>query len=158
MSVRIMSLVWDYEALGQSETLVLLAIADHADDRGHCWPSIDRIAAKSRLKRRQTQTVIKRLELSGYLQVDRPAAKLGRGHTSRYTVINKGAISAPILEEGCKNQHVRVQFSAKKGAVAIAPESSLTIKESSEDALQRSEDQRRRLREEVSKLKLNFKR
>ena len=51
MSVKIMALVWDRTDLSQSETLVLLALADRADEQGRCWPSIDGIAERARVTR-----------------------------------------------------------------------------------------------------------
>jgi len=44
-----MSDVWaDAAITNQSELLVLLAIADYANDEGEAWPSIESIATKSR--------------------------------------------------------------------------------------------------------------
>ena len=38
MSTRASNWVWELEDLGPSETLVLLALADQADDEGYCCP------------------------------------------------------------------------------------------------------------------------
>jgi hypothetical protein len=43
MSIKIMAAVWELN-LPQNQKLVLLALADHADDRGTCYPSVARIA------------------------------------------------------------------------------------------------------------------
>jgi DNA-binding MarR family transcriptional regulator len=57
-----MAAVFD-ENLPSSEKLVLLAMADHADDAGgNCFPSIPRIARKSSMTRRGVQKVLRRLE------------------------------------------------------------------------------------------------
>lgn len=138
MSLDISKLVWSYKDLRGSEKLVLLAIADYADKSGFCWPSIDTIADKAGLKRRQTQTIVASLEKAGYLKIDRP--KTGRTHTSRYTVLQKGANNAPFLEKGCSPVPERVQSSARKGAIATAPESSLTIKNHQQDVLHTNEE------------------
>lgn len=124
-----MSLVWTMTDLSQSETLVALAIADHADDEGVCWPSVDRIAEKARLKRRATQNVIKKLEQRGLLVVDRSCAT-GRGKMSRYQFNLKGASDAPI-EKGASGRQEGCRLTTKKGAAANAPESSITIIEPS---------------------------
>ena len=53
----------------KSDFLVLLALADHANDEGECWPSIDRIAEVSRCHRSAVFKSLKRLELSGYINI-----------------------------------------------------------------------------------------
>lgn len=63
------------------QRLLLLAIADHADDDGVCWPSIDRLAAKCAVSARQVQRTLQQLQTDGWLVVDRGR---GRGNTSRY--------------------------------------------------------------------------
>lgn len=67
MSVRVMSLVWDTD-LPPSEKLVLLALADAANDEGHCWPSATTIARKSgqgeRTVRRAIQSLIEKKHLT----------------------------------------------------------------------------------------------
>jgi hypothetical protein len=47
----------------------MLAIADFAKDDGEAWPSVRTIAAKSRLKERQTQYALSRLVRSGELKI-----------------------------------------------------------------------------------------
>lgn len=60
MSIRIMSLVWDI-SLGDSDKIVLLALADNANDEGACWPSIATLARKCSKDERTVQRVIARL-------------------------------------------------------------------------------------------------
>lgn len=75
MSIRLMSQVWDL-ILPDSEKLVLLALADAANDEGVCWPSIATIARKCTRSERTVQSVIKKLVEDGHLSRDeRP----GRG-------------------------------------------------------------------------------
>src|ERR1700733_434815 len=50
MSIKIMSDVWAYSKASATPLLVLLCLADWADDDGECWPSISTIARKCRLK------------------------------------------------------------------------------------------------------------
>lgn len=75
MAIRLMSQVWDLR-LPDSEKLVLLALADAANDEGVCWPSIATIARKCTRSERTIQSVIKKLVEDGHLSRDeRP----GRG-------------------------------------------------------------------------------
>jgi len=50
MSIKVMSAVWDYSRASGTPLLVLLKLADWANDDGECWPSISTIAQKCRLK------------------------------------------------------------------------------------------------------------
>jgi hypothetical protein len=66
MSVRVMSAVWELD-LPASEKLVLLALADCANDEGLCWPSMSTIAKKCSKSDRTVQTSIKALADAGHL-------------------------------------------------------------------------------------------
>ena len=82
MSVYIMSAVWDLP-LAASDKLVLLSLADHADDRGRCYPSVKRLRERTGLSERGVQTVVKRLVEAGLLHVD---ANAGQGGANLYTI------------------------------------------------------------------------
>jgi hypothetical protein len=62
MSIRIMTNVWEHAGITPTQKLVLLALADWANDEGLCWPSINRLAAKSCLTPRCIQKTIRSLE------------------------------------------------------------------------------------------------
>lgn len=66
MSVRVMSQVWSLD-LPDSEKLVLLALADCANDEGSCWPSMKTLADKCSKSDRTVQTAIKSLVSKGHL-------------------------------------------------------------------------------------------
>ena len=91
MSVKIMSKVWEESRQSGSALLMLLAIADHANDDGVCWPSIATLAAKARVQERQARNLIAHLAEAGELQIQHGR---GRGNTSIYVVTppGKGAI------------------------------------------------------------------
>lgn len=62
MSIRIMTQVWeDRRTASQSELVLLLAMADWADDNGFCWPSVTQLANKARLSDRAVQQILGRL-------------------------------------------------------------------------------------------------
>lgn len=50
MSVKASTWAWEMPLKG-NEKLVLLALADHADDAGQCWPGLERIAEKCGISR-----------------------------------------------------------------------------------------------------------
>lgn len=71
MSVKRMSSVWDSSIHKGSSLLLLLAIADNANDYGHAWPGIEVLSKKTRLSERQVMRIIQVLEDSGELFVFR---------------------------------------------------------------------------------------
>lgn len=66
MSVRIMTAVWAV-TLPDSEKIVLLALADSANDEGLCWPSMATLAAKCSKSDRTVQAAIKSLVARGHM-------------------------------------------------------------------------------------------
>jgi hypothetical protein len=87
MSVRVLSWVLDHSEAPGNDRLVLIAIADEADDDGaNAYPSIDRIARRARVNKRTTMRALERLEATGELVVLRPEVN-GRGHHNRYAVV-----------------------------------------------------------------------
>ena len=83
MSVKIMSAVWNMPDLDASERLVMLSLADHADDQGRCYPSIRRLCERTSMSDRGVQKVLGRLIERGFLSV-RPNA--GQGGANLYLV------------------------------------------------------------------------
>jgi hypothetical protein len=66
MSVRVMTAVWALD-LPDSDKIVLLALADCANDEGHCWPGMRSLIAKCSKSDRTIQASIKRLVDEGHL-------------------------------------------------------------------------------------------
>lgn len=83
MSIEIMSLIWKFSKQEGTALLMLLAIADHANDEGICWPSVQTLANKCRLSKRQATRLIQKLESEGELVIDQGG---GRGHSNLYKV------------------------------------------------------------------------
>lgn len=119
MSIRVMNWVWTRSPEKGSALLMLLAIADHADDDGVAYPSVARLAKKTRLSERATQYIVRHLEVNGALKIER-----GAGPNGCNVFRVQGLQGALFGSDG-------VQNSAERGATAIAPESSRTIKEPS---------------------------
>lgn len=78
-----MSLIWDKAPCSGNELLVLLSLADWANDGGFCWPSVPSIAAKCRLSDRGVRKIISRLCENGLVTRH---CRRGRNHTNHYYI------------------------------------------------------------------------
>jgi hypothetical protein len=83
MSVEACRWAWLVTGVGPSAKAVLIALADHADERGHCWPSIDLLARKTELNR---TTVIRSLQRLEEREVIRRRRSKG-GTSTRYDLM-----------------------------------------------------------------------
>lgn len=88
MSNKALTYVWDEAPYEGSRLLVLLAIADFADDDGVCFPGVTRLAKKARLTPRALQKHLAILEQDGWLKRQlNKGVETGRGKTNRYTIV-----------------------------------------------------------------------
>jgi len=122
MSIKLMADVWEHADAKGSELLLLLAIADNANDSGEAWPGVKTLAKKTRLSKRNVQYLIRRLEIKGLLQVEEGKGPRGCN------------LFTPIIDRGCNPASEGVQSSVGGGAIAVAPKSSRTIKNQEEDS------------------------
>ena len=81
MSIRLMEDVFRSDLSG-TRKLILLALADNANDSGFCWPNQETIARKASISTRNLRTHLHALEADGWLSV--LALGNGRGHSSEY--------------------------------------------------------------------------
>ena len=95
MSIKISSEVWTSSSAKASSRLVLLALADYADDDGYCYPSIARLAVKCVLTERNVQLILRYLEQIGELVTERGA---GRGNVNAYWVLPPATLERLRLE------------------------------------------------------------
>lgn len=102
MSIKVMSRVWAHSQQKGGELLVMLALADFANDAGECWPSIPVLAQKARLSVRQTQRVLSALEVAGELR--RSRSNGGRNRPSRYSItVTENHDKITVTKLQCKN-------------------------------------------------------
>jgi hypothetical protein len=76
-----MTEVWEVPGLSAVEKLVLLSLADNANDAGVCWPSVQTIARRGSMTDRAVFKILARLEEQGYV-----SRATNPGRTSTYTV------------------------------------------------------------------------
>ena len=108
MSIKLMSWVWENATQKGSELLLLLAMADSANDTGHCWPSIDTMSRKTRLGKRYIIDLLEKLEKSGNISREKRWDKKGDPTSNMYQVLTPymGVVnpSAPPVEGEVVNQ------------------------------------------------------
>jgi hypothetical protein len=69
MSIKVATEVWRGSRHKSGNLLVLLALADHADDQGKAWPGVSSLARKARLSERHTRRCLSELLVSGELEI-----------------------------------------------------------------------------------------
>lgn len=99
-----MTEVWENGPDQHGELIVLLAIADWADDYGVAWPSMARLAEKARCDRRTAQRIVRRLEDKGYLSTALGGIREGDRRVSNRYSINlsqlRGGVMPPQQNRG----------------------------------------------------------
>ena len=78
-----MSKLWENGPQNKTQLLILLALADFANDEGRCWPSMATIAKKARITDRGARKAVRQLEADGWLEVRTGS---GRHRCNVYTV------------------------------------------------------------------------
>jgi len=124
MSVRVMSAVFESRILGPVERLVMLALADHADDAGRCYPSNARLQDRTGLSERAVRANIRKLEDAGFLAI---AMNAGQGGANVYIVRPDGAPNAPRHEMPPGTPRPTPRHMVPVGGAPYAPKPSRTI-------------------------------
>lgn len=75
-----MAAIWDNRDpdLNGTRLIVLLCLADHANDDGECWPSLERLANRARVTRRNVIEHLKALRRLGYIDIIHNPGKKNR--------------------------------------------------------------------------------
>ena len=68
MSTHILSACWALSGMSSTQKLVLISLADQANDDGVCWPSIPRMVKRTCLSERAVRSAIRELEMLGILE------------------------------------------------------------------------------------------
>lgn len=92
MSIKILSHVWQTATVGGSKLLVLLALADFADDKGgNIYPSMATLAVKARLSVDQTRRVVHELIEDGVIELVSQGGWMGaRNRSNEYRIVLGG--------------------------------------------------------------------
>jgi hypothetical protein len=94
MSIAIMASVWEHSEQNGTALLMLLAIADNANEYGEAWPSVPTLARKCRMQVRNAQLLLNQLAQAGELRIDvQGGYRTPRGATNMYTIVTPAAHS-----------------------------------------------------------------
>lgn len=85
MTIRAMNWAWGVE-LPPAMKLVLLKLADRANDDGECWPGMDVVAEACGVSVRSVMRYIQQMEEMGMICVDRRKGEKGQQQTNVYTL------------------------------------------------------------------------
>jgi len=116
VSIRIMSAVWDDASYEGGTLLVLLALADWANDEGYCWPSVGAIAKKVRLSTRQVHRILKQFEDEDVIAIERGG---GRSVSNRYRLNMQNILATPNSVERSTETVTPVSVKPKTVTFAI---------------------------------------
>jgi DNA-binding MarR family transcriptional regulator len=87
MSIAAMNLVWNADCGTHTSKLVLLSLADNANNQGIAWPSVTTIAARCGLSRRAVIANLAELEKRGLVRAEKRA---GKGTKYTLQLVNEG--------------------------------------------------------------------
>jgi hypothetical protein len=99
MSVHLSSRAWRVTGLTPTQKLVLLRLADMANDEGVCWPSYARIGAECEIEVRSVRRIVQRLELLELVKREERFNKAGL-QTSNWLVISLPEEAQPTRTGG----------------------------------------------------------
>jgi hypothetical protein len=86
MSVKALTWAFD-QPISATEKVVLLALADHANDRGECWPSVSLLMQRAYVGERTVQRSLQSLENSGFIVRERRQRENGSDTSNLYRLI-----------------------------------------------------------------------
>jgi hypothetical protein len=115
MSIRMMTQVWDQSQHKGSELLLLLAIADNANDQGVAYPSRRTLAKKTRMSDRHVKRLVQVLIRSGELLVHFGAGPRG---CNEYQITLSTERGQDVPRKISSGGHP----GSKRGDIAVSPE------------------------------------
>jgi len=87
MSLRAMAAVWELNLPTQTEKLVLLALADHADDDGFCYPGRKYVARKCGITDRHVTRLFNHFQELGILEINEQHKDNGGQKSNLYRLL-----------------------------------------------------------------------
>jgi hypothetical protein len=130
LSIALCRRIWDRGPTGTARFL-LLCLGDHADESGHAWPSLERLAERCTLTKRSVISTLNLLEKDGWLK------RIKKGRKSEYQIVlaklgigeASSSITLPTGEEHSRKtsenaspvQREKVKSTAAIGEISCNP-------------------------------------
>lgn len=86
MSLAATQRAWSTPGLTTAQLIVLLRLADRANDSGECWPSVRTLAADTRQSERTVRAALAELERMGHITRRRRVSQVGTDMTRLYKI------------------------------------------------------------------------
>lgn len=119
MSMDLMVRVLKTKVGNPLRKLVLIKLADNANDMGECWPSYQHIADQCEIDRSTVRKHIKHLESQGFLRIENREGP--KGNSSNLYYLTLGPVGSESTGVGPKSTPV-----GQKSTGAVGPESTRT--------------------------------
>ncbi len=130
MSLRCLTWVFHESPAEGFDRLVLLAIADEADDEGgNAFPSQRRLARKAKVGLGSVPAIIRRLEDAGMLRVERPE-KPAPGRVNHYQILLPNRSAPEQSAEQFQAENRSEPFATVQNCSEALPKSALTLRPS----------------------------
>ena len=143
MSVRLMGEVWGLD-VNHARLLILLALADHADDRGrNIYPSLSLVAWKTGYSKRRVRAIVSELREQGILIQVTPSRwhrathyRLNLDPLPRKSPLKREEEISPLSDRGRKSETLREEIlsSREEAATSAKPSSESSLKSSGNPA------------------------
>jgi hypothetical protein len=142
MSFAVIEKVLDNGPADRTETLLLVAIAEHANDAGYAWPGIEKIAHRTRCCKRQAIRLIKKLSLDGWIiTLPKSAGEGKKGNAYQFNLRKIADRESHDIhmshEKALRAENKRRK--SKSGDIQIAPEKSGDILDDSQVTFDKSQ-------------------
>lgn len=118
MSIYPLARVWDHSRQRGTALLILLAMADRADELGVVWAGTNWLAGRARVERRQIIRTVQSLEAAGELRVIRARRPTGQTIVNHY-IITTGASDDTLAEA---QRRVGELLAMRGGVIEDTPE------------------------------------
>ncbi len=103
MALKHYEYVWKHYRRSGSHKLVMLALAEYANDNDECWPSMPTISEMTCVKLRQVINIVADLKKSGDIEV---VQNKGRSHSNHYKIIIKHALQCTFYDSTTDEENV----------------------------------------------------
>ena len=129
MSVKAMTYVWENSPYNGNALIVHLALADHCDDQGICWPSQKYLADKCKISVRQIRRIIHQMITENYLFIETPS-KAGVSNNKYRLLFKKPQVTDVLCINNDSSEWPAVEATAVtsgRGQAGGHPNHQLTI-------------------------------